>query len=354
MPNQITLTFAGETKNLEQSVDRVGSSMREVDESARSAGDGFDRVGEAADNVDTKAMGFRDTLTGLQDGFAGIKKINQDGLGFESLLLLGFGIGDLASGMFNFLVPAMKSAVTWMRSFSLATAAQAVQQKTIAAATKVWAGVQWLLNAAMAANPVILITLAIIALIAIIVLIATKTTWFQSIWKAMVRAFHASMQFIMSLFRAWGSVVSTVYGKIWSALSSLPRRLKSVFSALPGIITWPFRTAFNMVARAWNATIGRLSWTVPGWIPGIGGNSISAPRLPTFHKGGTVPGAPGQEVLGVLQAGETVQPIGGGNRTVLEIRSGGSSLDDALVKILRNAVRVRGGNVQLVLGDGRG
>jgi hypothetical protein len=50
------------------------------------------------------------------------------------------------------------------------------------AATKIWAGVQWLLNAAMAANPVGLIIIAILALIGIIVLVATKTQFFQTVW----------------------------------------------------------------------------------------------------------------------------------------------------------------------------
>lgn len=45
-------------------------------------------------------------------------------------------------------------------------------------------------------------------------------------------------------------------------------------------------------------------------------------------------------------------PAGGGNSgpTVLEIRSGGSRLDDLLVEILRGAIRRGGGNVQAVLG----
>lgn len=41
---------------------------------------------------------------------------------------------------------------------------------------------------------------------------------------------------------------------------------------------------------------------------------------------------------------------GGATTVVLEINSGGSALDDLLVQILQNAVRVRGGNVQLALG----
>ncbi len=40
----------------------------------------------------------------------------------------------------------------------------------------------------------------------------------------------------------------------------------------------------------------------------------------------------------------------GGGTTVVEIRSGGSEFDDALVGVLRRAIHVRGGNVQVALG----
>jgi len=36
---------------------------------------------------------------------------------------------------------------------------------------------------------------------------------------------------------------------------------------------------------------------------------------------------------------------------VLEIRSGGSRLDDLLVELLRKSVRAKGGNVQVALGS---
>lgn len=42
---------------------------------------------------------------------------------------------------------------------------------------------------------------------------------------------------------------------------------------------------------------------------------------------------------------------GGGGPTVLEIRSSGSRIDDLILEILRRAVRVKGGNVQLVVGS---
>jgi trimeric autotransporter adhesin len=40
---------------------------------------------------------------------------------------------------------------------------------------------------------------------------------------------------------------------------------------------------------------------------------------------------------------------GPGQHVVLEIRSGGSQFDELLLHVLRKAVPVRGGNVQLVM-----
>ncbi|WP_307962250.1 hypothetical protein [Salinispora arenicola] len=51
-------------------------------------------------------------------------------------------------------------------------------------------------------------------------------------------------------------------------------------------------------------------------------------------------------------AGEEVRPPGrsGGGVVTLVIDSAGARLDDLLVEVLRLAIGVRGGNVQLVLG----
>jgi hypothetical protein len=57
----------------------------------------------------------------------------------------------------------------------------------------------------------------------------------------------------------------------------------------------------------------------------------------------------------VTPAGQTRAQLehaagGGGGRLVLEVRSGGSRMDDLLVEIMRKAIRARGGDVQAVLG----
>jgi hypothetical protein len=71
-----------------------------------------------------------------------------------------------------------------------------------------------------------------------------------------------------------------------------------------------------------------------------------------MHTGGRVPGAPGQESLAILQAGERVTPSSRADdgRTVIELRSDGTRLGDVLVELLAHAMRVRGGDVQAILG----
>jgi hypothetical protein len=72
------------------------------------------------------------------------------------------------------------------------------------------------------------------------------------------------------------------------------------------------------------------------------------------HQGGRVPGAPGSEMLAVLQAGETVSPVGAsGGRTVIELHPDGTRFGDLLIQVISQSVRIRGGDVQVVLGGVR-
>lgn len=195
---------------------------------------------------------------------------------------------------------------------------------------------QWAWNAAQLASPTTWIILGILALVAVIVLIATKTDWFQRAWSA-----------------SW-KWIKNAASNTWDFLKKIPGWVGDAFSKIARFITAPFRTAFNFVADAWNNTVGRLSFTFPGWIPGIGGNGFSVPHIPKFHQGGTVPGAPGQEMLAILQGGERVTSGAGsvGGVEPIVIQSGGSRMDDLLVEILAGAIGRRGGNVQAVLGKG--
>jgi phage-related protein len=353
--NQVVLSFAGDHDKLTKSFDEVGQAAQKMEGKVEDAGKGFDKMGDATDTLDTRAMGFRDTVTGVQDSVKGFSQVLKGDLSADSLVLAGTGVGDLASGFTNLLVPSLKSAVTWLGQTKVGMLAHAAAQKVVALGAKVWTGIQWLLNAALIANPIGLVVLAIVALVVIFVIAYKRSETFRKIvdaaFRGIVAAGKAVWQGIKTYFGFWLGIIDRVVG----AVRGIPGKIRSAFGGLFNIISAPFRSAFNFVASAWNNTIGRLRWTVPKWVPFIGGNTVAAPTLPRFHSGGVVPGPPGSEMLAILQAGERVTPAGAAGQTVvLEVRSGGSRLDDVLIEVLARAVSARGGNVQVALGGARG
>jgi hypothetical protein len=190
---------------------------------------------------------------------------------------------------------------------------------------------QWAWNAAQLASPTTWIVAGIVALIAIVVLLVKHWDWVKKAGAA-----------------AWDWIKKAA-SNTWDFLKKIPGWIGDAFKFIANAIFWPYKTAFNLIADAWNNTVGRLEWTVPGWVPGIGGNHIGVPHIPRFHTGGTVPGPIGQEQLAILQGGETVSSNSGGT-TVMQIPRGALLSGDALVEAISKVVRRNGGNVQLVLG----
>lgn len=74
--NAVTMTFLGEDK-LSGMFDKVGKSADAMQSKVKDAGNGmahgFDKTIEGFDTLDTRAMGFRDTITGLQDSMTALR-----------------------------------------------------------------------------------------------------------------------------------------------------------------------------------------------------------------------------------------------------------------------------------------
>lgn len=326
MANQVKLTFAGEEKPLVASMDNVGAASKRMGDEVGTASErikhesgesanGFGKVGEAADNSERNIIGVHDVI----DGTATIMQ----GPGKQGIVAYIQGWADLAGGLAPLLLSLAETKV--------ATIAQAVAQKAAAAGAKVWAAAQWIMNSALLASPITWIVVGIVALIAVIVLIAKRTDWFSKAWRA-----------------SW-SWIKSAASDTWNFLKKIPGWIGSAFSKVAGFIMAPYKAAFNGIARAWNSTIGQLSWSVPGWVPFIGGNSISVPQLPTFHSGGVVPGPVGSPQLALLQGGEEVRSrasAGGGD--VVPIGSDGTRMGDMLVDLIKTSVARRGGRPDLI------
>lgn len=329
--NMVTLTFAGETKSLSKSLDDVGTQSQKMADKVESSSKSLEEWGEKAGTGDQRAMGFRDTITGLQDTFSGLTDSSQD-LGTR-LFTLGAGIGDLFSSAENLLIPALgkigpvitETVIPAIVEFATSVGATLVAP-LITAGSVIFGTVVpavWSFTAALLANPIVWIVVGIVALIAILVLLINHFDLVQAAWTAVTQWIGDRVHDVGAFFSWLGDMIPKWIGAAWDWIKStfntvvgwIGGRIDDIggfFSRLGSAILAPFKWAFNEVATAWNRTIGSLHFTIPDWVPLIGGASFSVPKLPTFHTGGVVPGLPGSDVLAVLQAGETVIPRTGG------------------------------------------
>lgn len=119
-------------------------------------------------------------------------------------------------------------------------------------------------------------------------------------------------------------------------------------------IVSPYREAFNLIAKLWNNTLGKLSFKAPSWIPGIGGKGWSMPKIPMLAEGGIVD-RPTLAMIG--EAGpEAVVPLNRGlghSVTVVVNVSGSVISENDLIKKVRDGIAQqmrRNGATTLALG----
>lgn len=113
--------------------------------------------------------------------------------------------------------------------------------------------------------------------------------WYQKLWEIAREVWDNISSKIST---AWNIIkgaffnIITGIATVWGFFQTAKDIIGSVFTNIADAISGPFRTAFNFISDAWNNTVGKLSWSIPGWVPIIGGNTISAPKLPRFETGG--------------------------------------------------------------------
>lgn len=145
---------------------------------------------------------------------------------------------------------------------------------------------QWLWNVAMDANPIGLIILAVVALVAGIIFLATKTTFFQTVWKDVTTAIGVAWNWLWKsvlkpVFDAIGAAFTWIYNyiikpvvlgisiyiSIWIAIFQLLWKyvLLPFFTWLGAIFTWiykniiqPIVAGISLEIQAWGAIFNWL------------------------------------------------------------------------------------------------
>ena len=185
---------------------------------------------------------------------------------------------------------------------------------------KAFAAVQTVVNAVMAANPIGLVVIALVALVAAFIVAYKNSETFRDIVKAAFGIVSDAIRSAIGFFEAIGRTVANVIGgaidflrRNWQAvivgvltgglglvvlaianhfndivgfITGLPGRIAKAASGMWDGITRAFKSALNTIIRGWNG----LEFKVPGFSVGpvhFGGFTLGVPDIPLLARGGT-------------------------------------------------------------------
>lgn len=319
----VTLTLAGDESKLTESFAKVGQASQKMGEDVGKASSKIqegtsklDAAIEKSDTIDTRAMGFRDTITGVSDTMKGLTDSSLSTE--ERLLTLGMGVGDLASGFTNLLLPAIGN----IKNFMTGPLIQAFDF--------------------VKAHPLIF---ALTALVGVFVLLWTQSETFRRI---VIDVFNAVGNFIKTVFMgAIDGIVAAWHGVI-DFFKNIPRWIGEALGSIGRFIGDAFKGGLNIAIDIINWFIRRANDIIDGinWISPFD-DIPHIPQISRMHSGGVVSGAPGTEQLRILQAGEEVVSNQGrrDNAGGATIRFAGNT-DSAVASMIMGLVQT--GQIQIV------
>jgi hypothetical protein len=169
---------------------------------------------------------------------------------------LGIALSETKESIGAALIPAVEAMLPLLTSFGAWAQEHPGILLAIGAAIATIAAAIVAVNIAMALNPFSMIAIAVVGLGALLVVAYKK-------------------------FSPFKTVVDTVFGAIdyWITEVTIP--------AIKLMLT-VFKTVFNGIASIWNNTVGKISFEIPKWVPGLGGKGFDMPNIPMLANGGIV------------------------------------------------------------------
>ena len=222
---------------------------------------------------------------------------------------LGVALSETKESIGAALLPAIEAVLPYLTKFGDWAQKHPGILLAVGAAIATIAAAIVAVNVAMALNPFSLIAIGVVALGAVLVAAYKK-------------------------FEPFKTIVDTTFGAIKWWISNV------IIPEVQLLLT-VFKTVFNGIATVWNNTVGKLKFTIPSWVPGIGGKGFDVPDIPMLAQGGIV-NSPTLALIG--EAGpEAVVPLDRANSmggTVNINVNGGDP--NAVVAALRTYMRQNG------------
>lgn len=203
---------------------RQGFIFDEAQEKVLKYGTEQERVAMLAEVIEQSVGGVNEALAATPEG-----KMTQVANSYGDLKEK---IGALVTKIYNALAPALNwiietasSIITFIEenyrwlgliaaaigTLTVAINAHTIITKIASGATKAWEAAQWVLNAALTANPIGIIIALIVALIAVIVFLCEKISGWATLWDAVCTFCKESfMFFVDSIKLAWTATVNGI------------------------------------------------------------------------------------------------------------------------------------------------
>lgn len=324
MANEVKLKFTGDDSDLSKSIQDVekdlGGLSKAADKADKSAGKMGRSAEDLSDGLGNASGKFRDT-NDLVSGFA-----DSVGLALPPQAQMLMGFADMADGLGGLLVPVLGKAKAAMA----------------------------LMNATIAANPIMATVIIIGLLIAAFVIAYKKSETFRNIvnstWDAIKNGAQSAFKVVKPIFDLY-MIQFQLLGKAAKVMADV---IGKAFGAVKGAVS----AAVGAVKGAWNSTIGGKGIHIPS----IGIGPFKTPgvdfSIPYLANGGAMNGAAwvgerGPELMvgsgRVLSHSDSMKAVSGTGtpQTIVIELPGMVSLSEAIKK----EARVRGGgNVQLAFG----
>jgi hypothetical protein len=193
----------------------------------------------------------------------------------QELLIGLIGWVDKNRGAATALAAAVGVVAGTLLAAAAATKVKAAWDVAWAVATKAVTAGQWLLNAALSANPIGLVVVAVALLVGGLVLAYRKSETFRDIvtgvWKAVKTAVLTAVSVIVGVMRGWLNTAFTVVEGILT-----------VFGKLPGPMGAPFRTAAQAVKDAKVTIIGQID-KIQDAIDALKGTDVDISATTSLH-----------------------------------------------------------------------
>ena len=230
-------------------------------------------------------IGYLFNFSGKADGAGTAAQRLSDVLGFVGGILQS--VGTFVQQNADWMQALAIAVMAGYGAFQLFSIIQTVVGfvKAFSVAETAATAAQWLLNAAMSANPIMILVVAIAALVAGIVWFCTQTETGRQLWADFTGFLQATWQNITDFFQAtwqnitqWFSNAAANIQNGWNALTafigSIPGRIQAFFASIGQWFVNKFNEARNGITGAFDNAVSFVS-SIPGRITGFFG-SISS------------------------------------------------------------------------------